>query len=835
MAVDKTNALLGVLGEIASLLHGGIASGLKIVQNLLTMGFGMAFKYNKEAVAFAREVGLNAKQAQAYTEVLTTRAKDLGAKYGIAAEAVVQLERNLSRATGRVLMLSNAEAERMVQINKMVGENTFAKFAEEIFGMGGQISTMQGAVTKAYAMSAKNGLNAQKTSEKIAQNLSMANRLSFKGGVDSLTRMAMLSEKFGMNMQSVESVANKFIDLQDAIESSAKLSMLGGAMGAFGGNPLDMAYEANYDPEALAERMTKMIAGYAQFDAKTGMSRINGMGMDFIRGYAQAMGLSVDEVTKAAKKTAEVRYKNTNFKEDLDKYSGGDEQIRDYLINKTQIVNGKMMLADSRGNLQTMDYYERPEGKAEWAKMMEFSKLSDDEVIRQGAESLISIEEYITGWMTTFGGTMAEKVGPYIPKIQEFLGDIFRMIQPHIGKIANNIHDLLAKVFTEETMRKIKSVASKLIDMIMWLPKFLTSSWTYLAGGALLGGMFGLLGWILTEVRAIRASSMMGGGAPGRPGAGARGRLSNWQVFKNARRTGSGVLSSAKYAANYGWNTSRALRNTVRGGGILTAALAGYEAYNAQEAYAEKRKAIEADTTLSKAEKEEAIKNASKERAVEFWKTGGSAVGTVIGGAIGMLGGPIGVAVGGAVGNWLGGLGGKLIGQAVHGKPDENYAYPKGSVIIPEENEDAMNIKSTNGAVPAKNRPNTFDTHITYYNPEYEAIYPKTLPTSLPYDGKTIIYTPQNTTTTTVGNNTITVKDINVVFSGSLRLEAGSGFKDVDIKEILDNDPTVMAYIAEKVRSAFNTGAYMKEMHDTAFMSGYNPSTNTGRMRNGLA
>ena len=83
--------MVGMLGQIASLLSGSVAMSLKLVNNLFLGGFRMVMQYNREAMAFSRQAGLTAKQAQAYTEVLATRAQDLGAKYGIAAEEVPKL------------------------------------------------------------------------------------------------------------------------------------------------------------------------------------------------------------------------------------------------------------------------------------------------------------------------------------------------------------------------------------------------------------------------------------------------------------------------------------------------------------------------------------------------------------------------------------------------------------------------------------------------------------------------------------------------------------------------------------------------------------------------
>jgi hypothetical protein len=346
---------IGLLGEIVSLLHGAVASGLRLVNNLVSNGFKMAFQFNDSAMAFSRQAGLTAKQAQAYTEVLTTRAKELGEKYGIAAEEVTKLERNLAKATGRVIMLSNAQADMQVAINRTVGEQTADEFSQiMIRTMGAGITTVQGAVSKAYATAAKKGLDAAGMAAKVAQNLSMANRLTFRNGVDGLTKMVALSEKFGINVQTIESAANSFMDLQDSIENSAKLTMLGGAIGGLGGNPLDMTYEANADPEAFAERLTKMAGGYAQFDAKTGMAKLNYMSRDMLKGMADAMHVSLDEMVAMAKKQAELTYKNNRFGADLDRLTGGDEKKKDFFLNRAQFnpEKNRLELTDKSGNLK---------------------------------------------------------------------------------------------------------------------------------------------------------------------------------------------------------------------------------------------------------------------------------------------------------------------------------------------------------------------------------------------------------------------------------------------------------------------------------------------------
>ena len=677
--------LLGTLGQIAGLLNGTIATSLKLISNLFLGGFKMALKFNDTAMAFSRQAGLTAKQAQAYTEVLATRAKDLGAKYGIAAEEVAKLEKNLARATGRVLMLGNAEAERQIQINRTVGEETSNEFTQTIMRtMGGQLSTVQGAVSKAYATAAKKGLDAAGMAAKIGQNLTMANRLTFKNGVDGLTKMVALSEKMGFNIQSLESAANKFMDIQDAIENSAKLSMLGGAAGAYGGNPLDMSYEANYDPEAFGERMTKMLGGYARFDTQTGMAKMNAMSRDFVKGIADAMGISLDEATAIAKKNAEVQFKNNRFGNDIERLSGGDENKKDFLLNKSQYnpqTNTLQMYSSVTKKMEDLSYFQG-EGSKELEDMMRFNNMSDEEIMAEQARTLNSIYDTLTGMLTSIQGTMAEKIAPFMPKLKEFLGDLYKMVTPHVEKIAENIKELIQ--WTLSHMPEIKAGVKTVIDVVGKIATFLTSDWWKLLGAMALMPMLGIIKgiWGLGS----KLYNFLGGGkskttkpaAKGKPGAKGKSTSSGtWKQIKNwmknsANKTSGGWWKKGKNALKTLGRHSALAKGASRAFGWAGTALAvGEGAYALYKGSKEKEK-IDQDKTKSAQEKERAKQHVNHETSKAVGGGAGALAGGLagakVGAVAGALAGPLGAAIGGLIGGAIGGVGGYLGGEWLGGK-----------------------------------------------------------------------------------------------------------------------------------------------------------------------
>ena len=298
----------GIFTQLLS-LGGGLANGiLGMFTSIMSSGFQAATKFHQEGIALGRDLGLGLNQANAYTKILTERTQELAAKYGVTSDAIKEVQRGISDATGKQLLLNDAQAESFVQANKLVGSQTTNKFIDTIMNtLGGQVGTVQGAISKAYATAAKQGLNAQKFSKTVADNLSMANRLNFRNGIDGITRMAAMAEKFGLNMKSVETAAGQFMELDSAIEHSAHLQMLGGSIGASFGNPLTNAYEAQYDPEAFAKRMEDAIKGMAKFDKSKGYATIDPMSQEILRNYAKEMGLNAEEVIGNAKKQAEVR------------------------------------------------------------------------------------------------------------------------------------------------------------------------------------------------------------------------------------------------------------------------------------------------------------------------------------------------------------------------------------------------------------------------------------------------------------------------------------------------------------------------------------------------
>ena len=600
-------ALLAIFTQIASVIGGGINGALGMMTSLISKGFQATIQFHKEGISFAREVGLSAKEAQAYTQVLTERTEKLALKYGVTVDAIKEVQRGIVDATSKQYMLNEAEAERQVQINKLVGAGTANQFTEQMMNhMGAQLSTVQGAVSKAYATAAKSGLNVAKFSKEVAKNLSLANKLSFRDGVNGIIRMTALSEKLGFNLQSVENAANKFMDLDSAIESSAQLQMLGGAAGAYGSNPLTMAYDANYDPEAFTERMTKMLGGYAQFDAKTGMANVNGMNRDFVKNIAQAMGISMDEAMSIAKKQAEIKYKEGAYGTELGKIS---KENRDAVLNRSYVDTntGHLMINDVSGKAHDITKNGLDESILE--ELQKFDNMSEKDIMQKQAETLTDIQQQIDGIGDSFAASIAKHLNQYIPGATTAIKNFAKEVQPSVVEIGRNLGEFVktALDWLRDNKETIKNVAKGVFGVTAWLTKhwpLLIALWAgkkilgvSLPGGTTIGGKLGAkalggvknvggkaLGGIRKGLKArAKGAKRLGGkalqyakavGKKGYDILGKGGANHSWKQAKNYARnafrmTKGNVLRKTLHGAKSLWKNSKALRASVKGGAAI--------------------------------------------------------------------------------------------------------------------------------------------------------------------------------------------------------------------------------------------------------------------------
>ena len=848
------NSLLAkTLIATAGIIRGTLASAFSYLNTLIKSGTQGAMQFHQEGIAFAREMGMNAKEAQAYTEVLTDRTEKLAMKYGVAAEQVKELQKNISIATSRQLMLNESQAEGFLQLNKLVGSSTVSKFTEEMMnGMGGQLDTVQGAVSKAYATAAKSGLNAQKVSEKIANNLNLANKLSFRTGIEGLTRMAMQAEKVGLNLSSIENVANKFLEIDDAIETSARLNMLGGNAAIFGGNPLDMAYEANSDPEALMERVMRMAQGAASFDAQKGIATVNPLMQDYLRNVAKTIGMNPEELVGSAKKQASNAFKEKNISQSV--MAGLTQEQKDFLINKSNVANGRTTYTTTKG-----ETYDLTKGEAVpkevLEEMMKYEGMSDRDIMEENARSLSSINEILTGIKESITAMFAKFIEGLFPEMQGDLkkfGEVAKQkllpVAEEFGKSAREIYNWI-----KGNKDTLKTIASGIAKVSKWLIEnwpvtlgVIIGNKILSIGNTLFGGKLGQKAASGAAKGITNIASRLHQGSPHAIGS----RIYNFQ-----RAGGRGFFGSSLEAIKGSWRGASKLAKGTALLGIGASAMEGIGAWNAHAKEAERIR----NSNMSEAEKTKALEQNRIDRNSEVGGAVGQGVGTILGTFFfGPLGGMIGGAVGKFAGEFIGKYWdpiwngiinvvktlGKVIGSGLKFLIDNNpiawMARGIGKLFGKDWSPSKLigdlfggGEKHAKGGVIGGNSytgdkvpilANSGEAVITPQ--QFNAAFGETPVKPKKSLGEAeYVYKPNRTETSNIKGNTITVKDFNINLSGTLKLDGGGSSKNIDVNELLRDQAFITSLknmIKTSINQDINGGRFM---NDLATVSGFPAQT----------
>ena len=459
----------------AKFLGGLIGSTYGIMKRAFTSAWGIAKSYDAMSVATSRHMGLTYRDSISYTQTLISRTRDLAAAYGITAEKAAALQDSVAKATSRAIILSNTQAESLVAVSKVLGEQTASEFQNKVVtSLGGSIAASMNVAQDAYTRASRMGLSAVEYSNKIAQNLNLVNSLHFRSGVDGLARMTALSERLGFNMQSLSNVAEKFSNLETALPSAASLQALGGSFSVYGADPLSWMYASMGDAEQLTRMVSDLVKGLSTFNAKSGIAELGVASKQYLRAAATQLGMSYEELANIANRQATEQFARSRVGNLFDNITNGDEEFKNYILNKVQwndkvqkfeltTANGKTIdiekISQTREGIETL--------RQEWKQ----STMSDREAFIDAAQRITSYQERLEGINSMIGAMLAQKLMPFLELAKTFL---FTNIQAITSVTEKGISLLTNPSFWVATGKEIVAIslggfASIVQNAVMWL------------------------------------------------------------------------------------------------------------------------------------------------------------------------------------------------------------------------------------------------------------------------------------------------------------------------------------------------------------------------------
>jgi hypothetical protein len=264
-------------------------------------------------------------------------------KFGFGMKNVSDMFTAIAETTGRANFMSVDTAEKTYSVARaFVGSlSDVGRLIGEMEKIGLGAADSISAVEKAGRSSLSLGLNTKKTTELLKGDLSKINEYGFKNGIEGLNRMVQKSLEFRMNLGEVYKIADKVMNPDGAIELTANLQVLGGAIGDFN-DPMKLMYMATNNVEGLQDALIGAAGGLATFNQEQGRFEITGVNLRRAKEMAAQMGIEYKEFAKGAIAVQE----RLSVVQDLaGKGFNLNEKDQEFISNLSQMKDGRMVLS----------------------------------------------------------------------------------------------------------------------------------------------------------------------------------------------------------------------------------------------------------------------------------------------------------------------------------------------------------------------------------------------------------------------------------------------------------------------------------------------------------
>lgn len=323
-AIGKAFGPMGqAIGKAVGMAIQGVASLATMVTN-----------HDSEMHRMMKNLGMSKKELGLYKENMSSILTSMSSKWGKSMKDIVDAQESYMDSTGRAILLSEEGLDSMFAIEKVAGQEGLA-IASQLDQYNHNIQDSVDLYYKMYEATSKMGLSTRKYTKDLAQNIALANSYNFKEGVKGMMEMASWSQKMGVDLQKITSLADRIMSggIEGVITQSAKLQVLGGSRANMA-NPLSMLYESGNDIQSLGERIANMTKGLGALNQKTKEVVLTFEERQIMQSMSGALGIDRQELEKINR----TRLRREDVQNYLEKYGllNISEEVKETILNKAQ-------------------------------------------------------------------------------------------------------------------------------------------------------------------------------------------------------------------------------------------------------------------------------------------------------------------------------------------------------------------------------------------------------------------------------------------------------------------------------------------------------------------
>lgn len=410
-------------------------------------------------------------------------------RFGYGIDDITGAYEKLIEESGRFNIVNQQTLEGSLGVSRaFIGDYkeigaVFGEFEKVGFGARDAIKAIDRAGTESQGL----GLRGKTTVKDIRDNIEKLNQYGFQKGIDGLAQMSRKATEFRMSMGEAFKVADSVMDPDKAIELSANLQVLGGAIGAFN-DPLKLMYMATNNVEGLQDALIEAAGSLATYNSEQGRFEITGVNLRRAKEMANQLGVDYKELTRSAIASQERLAASSDL---MARGFDMDEKDKEFLINMSRMDGGRMVidvpksLQASLGIKETqVALTDLTDAQANALKKYqeEMGNMTSEEVARDQFESITNIQRDVNSIVTMArirlaGGIRGEEglnldkitkglenqLTQYNNKVQK--GESGTVLQDLKTSIQEKLDYVKATGFGGAVMSKIESLQTKLNEV----------------------------------------------------------------------------------------------------------------------------------------------------------------------------------------------------------------------------------------------------------------------------------------------------------------------------------------------------------------------------------
>lgn len=228
-------------------------------------------------------------------------AKQIALKFNKSIEDILQQQEIYTDTSKRNIAFTKDDYENITALGKLIeDDNLAAEYAARMELFNKSVKTSVVNLGNLLGRSLNNALNAKALSKGIVDNMTMAEKYSFKNGTNGYLEFVRWAFNNRMKVEEVgkmlESFQNNSID--EMFTRSTEFQVLGGMAEKYS-NPFGLIFDLWVDPESFAKRMQLMTNGVGRINKITGETDFSVPDNMYLNQLAKLQYRSLDELKRS--------------------------------------------------------------------------------------------------------------------------------------------------------------------------------------------------------------------------------------------------------------------------------------------------------------------------------------------------------------------------------------------------------------------------------------------------------------------------------------------------------------------------------------------------------